>query len=47
MSFEVIGAVAIGGGQAELVVRHHLSEREVPHLILNLYRIEECWRTEQ
>ena len=46
MSFEVIGAVAIGGGQVELVVRYHLSEREVTHLILELYRIEECWRTE-
>ncbi len=47
MSVENIDTVVVGGGQAGLAISYHLSNREVPHLILERYRVAERWRSER
>ncbi len=47
MSAEVIDTLVVGGGQAGLAMSKHLSDRQIPHLILERYRIAERWRSER
>ena len=47
MSGEIIDTVVVGGGQAGLALSYHLSERQVPHLILERHRVAERWRSER
>ncbi len=37
----------IGGGQAGLAASHCLTQRNIPHLVLERHRIAERWRTER
>jgi putative flavoprotein involved in K+ transport len=39
-----VGVVVIGGGQAGLAVSYHLSERGVPHVVLERDRLASSWR---
>ena len=45
MSLKKINTLIVGGGQAGLAMSEHLSNNEVPHLILERKRIVERWRT--
>ncbi len=45
MTAERIDTLIVGGGQAGLAISAHLSDRGVPHLILERDRIAEKWRT--
>src|SRR5215467_9148584 len=47
MSIEEIDTLVVGGGQAGLAMSEHLSANDVPHLILERYRIAERWRSER
>ena len=47
MSVETIDTLIVGGGQAGLALSEHLSDRGVPHLILERHRIAERWRSER
>ena len=47
MSIEKIEVLVVGGGQAGLAMSEHLSNCNVPHLILERHRIAERWRTER
>lgn len=42
-----IDTVVIGAGQAGLTMSHHLSSRNVPHVVLERARVGERWRTER
>jgi len=45
MTVERIDTVVVGGGQAGVAMSEHLSNLEVPHLVLERDRIAERWRT--
>jgi putative flavoprotein involved in K+ transport len=45
MMSEKISTLVVGGGQAGLAMSEHLSECEVPHLVLERGRIAERWRS--
>jgi len=47
MSVESINTLVVGGGQAGLAMSEHLSNRGVPHLVLERARIAERWRSER
>jgi putative flavoprotein involved in K+ transport len=47
MSVEEVDTVVVGGGQAGLAMSEHLSKCDVPHLVLERYRIAERWRSER
>lgn len=47
MSSEQIEVVVVGGGQAGLAMSEHLSERQIPHVVLERQRIAERWRSER
>jgi len=47
MSVEKVETLVIGGGQAGLAMSEHLSNRGVPHLIVERHRIAERWRSER
>ena len=42
MTVEFIDTLIIGGGQAGLAMSAHLSDNNVPHLILERHRIAEA-----
>ena len=45
MPIETVDTLIVGGGQAGLAMSGHLSQRGVPHLVLERDRIVEKWRT--
>ena len=47
MSVEQIETLIIGGGQAGIAMSAQLSERGLPHLVLERHRIAERWRSER
>ena len=47
MPIEKTDTLIVGGGQAGLAMSEHLSNRDVPHLVLERHRIAERWRTER
>jgi putative flavoprotein involved in K+ transport len=47
MSMAEVQTLIIGGGQAGLAASEHLSQRRVPHLIVERHRIAERWRSER
>jgi len=47
MSTETIDTLIVGGGQAGVAMSEHLSNRGVPHLVLERHRIAERWRSER
>jgi putative flavoprotein involved in K+ transport len=47
MSIEKTDTLVVGGGQAGLAMSEHLSNRDVPHLVLERHRIAERWRSER
>jgi putative flavoprotein involved in K+ transport len=44
---ERIQTLIVGGGQAGLAMSEHLSQRGLPHLVLERHRIAERWRAER
>jgi putative flavoprotein involved in K+ transport len=47
MSTEKVETLIVGGGQAGVAMSEHLSNRGVPHLVLERHRIAERWRSER
>ena len=47
MSVEKVDTIVVGGGQAGLAMSEHLSQCDVPHLVLERHRIAERWRSER
>ena len=47
MPIEKVETLVVGGGQAGLAMSEHLSNRGVPHLVLERHRISERWRSER
>ncbi len=47
MSVETIDTLVVGGGQAGIAASEHLSNRGVPHFVLERHRIAERWRSER
>jgi putative flavoprotein involved in K+ transport len=47
MSVEKVDTIVVGGGQAGLAMSEHLSKCDVPHVVLERYRIAERWRSER
>jgi putative flavoprotein involved in K+ transport len=47
MSVEKIETLIIGAGQAGIAMSEQLSERGVPHLVIERHRIAERWRSER
>jgi putative flavoprotein involved in K+ transport len=47
MRVEEVEVLIVGGGQAGLAMSEHLSKSDVPHLVLERYRIAERWRSER
>ncbi|PSK91393.1 putative flavoprotein involved in K+ transport [Murinocardiopsis flavida] len=47
MSSHEVEAVVVGGGQAGIAMSEHLSDRKVPHVVLERHRIAERWRSER
>lgn len=47
MAVENIDTLVVGGGQAGIAMSEHLSNCDVPHLILERHRIAERWRSER
>lgn len=47
MSIEKIETLVIGAGQAGVAMSEHLSNNDVPHLVLERHRIAERWRSER
>lgn len=47
MSLEEIEVVVVGGGQAGIAMSEHLSDRKVPHVVLERSRVAERWRSER
>lgn len=47
MSIEKIEVLVVGAGQAGVAMSEHLSNNDVPHLVLERNRIAERWRSER
>lgn len=47
MATEKIDTLIVGGGQAGIAMSEHLSNINVPHLVLERHRIAERWRSER
>lgn len=47
MPSQEIEAVIVGGGQSGIAMSEHLTERNVPHVVLERHRIAERWRSER
>jgi len=47
MSVEKINTLVIGAGQAGIAMSEHLSQMDVPHVVLERSRIAERWRSER
>lgn len=47
MATEQVDTLVVGGGQAGLAMSEHLSACDVPHVVLERYRIAERWRSER
>lgn len=47
MSIEKVDTLIVGGGQAGLAMSEHLSNNDVPHIVLERHRIAERWRSER
>ncbi|SEG85551.1 flavin-containing monooxygenase [Marinobacterium lutimaris] len=47
MSAEKINTLVIGAGQAGIAMSEHLTEMDVPHIVLERNRIAERWRSER
>lgn len=47
MTVEKIDTLVIGAGQAGVAMSEHLSNLDVPHLVLERHRIAERWRSER
>ena len=47
MSIEKVDTLVVGGGQAGLAMSEHLSNCDIPHLVLERQRIAERWRSER
>ncbi len=47
MSVERIQTLIVGGGQAGLAMSEQLTQRGLPHIVLERHRIAERWRTER
>ena len=47
MPVEQVQTLIIGGGQAGLVMSHRLTQRGLPHLVVERHRIAERWRSER
>jgi putative flavoprotein involved in K+ transport len=47
VAVETVETLIVGGGQAGLVMSGQLSQRGLPHLILERHRIAERWRSER
>ena len=47
MPIDNVETLVVGGGQAGLAMSEHLSNRGVPHLVLERHRIAERWRSER
>jgi putative flavoprotein involved in K+ transport len=47
MSVEKVDTIVVGGGQAGVAMSEHLSQCDVPHLVLERHRIAERWRSER
>jgi putative flavoprotein involved in K+ transport len=47
MSIMEVDTLVIGGGQAGLAMSEHLTQRGLPHLIVERHRIAERWRSER
>lgn len=47
MTVEAVDTLIIGAGQAGLAMSEHLSDRKVPHVVLERSRIAERWRSER
>ena len=47
MSVEKVETLIVGGGQAGLAMSEQLSQRHLPHLVVERHRIAERWRSER
>lgn len=47
MSVQKINTVVVGGGQAGLAMSEHLTQMDIPHVVLERGRIAERWRSER
>lgn len=47
MSSQNIEVLVVGAGQAGVAMSEHLTERGIPHLVLERHRIAERWRSER
>ncbi len=47
MSSQEVEVLVVGAGQAGVAMSEHLSERGIPHLVLERHRIAERWRSER
>lgn len=47
MAAEKIDTIVVGAGQAGIAMSEHLSDNDVPHLVLEKHRIAERWRSER
>ena len=47
MSVEKVDTIVVGGGQAGLAMSEHLSQCDVPHVVLERHGIAERWRSER
>lgn len=47
MSLEKIDTLVVGAGQAGVAMSEHLSNNDIPHLVLERHRIAERWRSER
>lgn len=47
MSSQEVEVLVVGAGQAGVAMSEHLSERGIPHLVLERHRVAERWRTER
>ncbi|GAB1361720.1 NAD(P)/FAD-dependent oxidoreductase [Rhodobacter sp.] len=45
MSIETTHTLVVGGGQAGIAMSEHLSDRGIPHIVLERDRLAEKWRT--
>ncbi len=47
MAIEKVDTLVVGGGQARLAMSEHVSNCDVPHLVLERHRIAERWRSQR